>query len=337
MTILQSTTNSNDYTDLVKRSENTIINKKSYLDNKQLDVENSFDYNKPNLTPHNLNEQFPEDEPYQPKQSQGYLSILFSIVQVVILILMMYKCDIASLDINPMIGPYPDALDYWGGKNTYKILNNNEIWRLISPILLHAGLIHLICNVSVQLDAGKKFEREWGSGIWLFVYLTSAVGSCICSCCFMSDQISVGSSGAVMGLFGGKLAELTCQCCETPETNQEIAGRQIRKSQLFGILCTVAIVMAMSFLPYVDWSAHAGGTVFGFCSGLLCFSSWNSTSWYGVFCLIIGVLVNIIAYICSIQYMYSNIEPNRDLEDVCEYYKRFFEDYNCNCQLETIY
>lgn len=145
------------------------------------------------------------------------------------------------------------------------------------------------------------------------------------------------NSGAVMGLFGGKLAELMCRCCEPNKTNLEKAGHQVRKSQFFGILCAVTIVMAMSFLPYVDWSAHAGGTVFGFCSGLMCFSSLDSTNWYGLFCLIIGILMNIIAYICSIQYMYSNIEPNKDLENVCEYYKQFFEDYDCNCQLERNY
>ena len=36
-----------------------------------------------------------------------------------------------------MIGPYPDALDYWGAKNASKILDDNEWWRLITPLFLH--------------------------------------------------------------------------------------------------------------------------------------------------------------------------------------------------------
>lgn len=63
----------------------------------------------------------------------------------------------------------PDVLDYWGGKNALKILKDNEDWRLLTPIFLHAGVIHLFCNVSVQVDILEFFEREWGSFIWLFI------------------------------------------------------------------------------------------------------------------------------------------------------------------------
>lgn len=92
---------------------------------------------------------------YIVKQSRGYLSILFSMTQTMILLIMMVQCGIAPMKMNPMIGPYPDALSYWGGKNSYEILYDGEYWRMVSPILLHAGIIHLICNVAVQLDAGK--------------------------------------------------------------------------------------------------------------------------------------------------------------------------------------
>ena len=36
----------------------------------------------------------------------------------------------------------PDVLDYWGGKNALKILKDNEDWRLLTPIFLHAGVNH---------------------------------------------------------------------------------------------------------------------------------------------------------------------------------------------------
>lgn len=104
-----------------------------------------------------------------------------------------------------MVGPYPDALNYWGGKNAYYILNNYEYWRLVSPIMLHAGVFHLLCNVGVQLDTGAFWEREWGSVIWLIVYLVSAVWGSILSVIVIPNSVGVGSSGAVCGLFGAKL------------------------------------------------------------------------------------------------------------------------------------
>lgn len=51
-----------------------------------------------------------EEEIYIVRQEYGYLSIFFSTVQGIVLALMMWQCGIAPMDINPMVGPYPDAL-----------------------------------------------------------------------------------------------------------------------------------------------------------------------------------------------------------------------------------
>ena len=138
----------------------------------------------------------------------------------------------------------------WGGKNAVNILDDGEFWRLITPILLHAGVIHLLCNIAVQLETGAFFEREWGTANWLTIYLTSAVGSSTLSVICMPNSVSVGSSGAVMGLFGGKLAELICRACESTKTPQARVAASVRKEQLGGTLCAVTLVMAFSFIPY---------------------------------------------------------------------------------------
>lgn len=137
------------------------------------------------------------EEVYIVKQRWGYFSILFSVVQTIILAIMMIQCGVAPLNINPMIGPYPDVLSEWGAKNSVLILDDGDWWRLLTPILLHAGVIHLLCNVAVQLETGAFFEREWGSPIWVTIYLVSAVGSSTLSVIAMPSSISVGSSGTL--------------------------------------------------------------------------------------------------------------------------------------------
>ena len=124
-----------------------------------------------------------------------------------------------------MLGPYPDALSQYGGKNSALILYEGEWWRLITPIQVHAGVIHLICNIAVQLDLGALFEKEWGSLRWLAIYLASAILGSAMSIIFKPDSISVGSSGAIMGLFGAKLSEVLLRRWEPVKTNQQFIGQ----------------------------------------------------------------------------------------------------------------
>eukprot|EP00934_Nitzschia_sp_Nitz4_P005209 Nitzschia sp. Nitz4//scaffold25_size161228//123082//124288//NITZ4_002449-RA/size161228-augustus-gene-0.116-mRNA-1//1//CDS//3329544643//5199//frame0 len=274
-------------------------------------------------------------EVYLVQQRYGYMSLFFSAAQTIILIVMMTECGVAPMNINLMFGPYPDALSEWGAKNAYNILEEDEWWRLVTPILLHAGVIHLLCNIAVQLDTGAFFEREWGSTKWLIIYLSSAVGSSTLSMIFMPEYISVGSSGSVMGLFGAKLAEVICRFCESDRTEQGRIGHQVRKEQCVAASCSVAMVMAFSFVPYVDWSAHLGGLIGGFCVGMILFSLDIVKQVWKLFWLLAGIAMSIVFFTVSIQHMYSGaIDPDDGLKDVCGYYKEFFDDYECNCMRE---
>lgn len=277
-----------------------------------------------------------DDEPevYIVKQKHGYFSYLFSIIQIIVLMVMMIQCGMAPFQINPMIGPYPDALSEWGAKNTVLILEDDEWWRLITPIFLHAGIIHLACNVMVQVDTGAFFEREWGSVNWLIIYLVSAVGSSALSVVAMPDAISVGSSGAVMGLFGGKAAEVVCRCCEKDSTDQDRIGHQVRKEQCAGVMCSVTVVLLFSFIPYVDWAAHLGGVIAGFCVGMIIFAAdLNKAVFSKLFWLVVGISITCVYFIVIFQMMYSgDIETAEELRDVCGYYKQAFDEYECNCQ-----
>ena len=256
---------------------------------------------------------FPAELHY--KQSYAPLSSLFCFVQTIVLAVMMMQCGIAPMNINPMIGPYPDALNYWGAKNSVLIIEDGEWWRLVTPIFLHAGLIHLMGNVMVQLESGNRWEKEWGTPIWIIVYIGSAFGSSILSAIAMPDQISVGSSGAVMGLFGAKFAEIFLLCCERSETRVEKADERSRKEQACEVIGGIILVMAMSFIPYVDWAAHVGGLAAGFVIGLVCFS-FKIRNWFFILIwFVIGVGTTLALFSVALAYMYNMVEANDDLRD----------------------
>lgn len=267
------------------------------------------------------------------KQKYGYCAIGISIIQLFVIAVMMALCEVAPLEVNPMVGPYPDSFSYWGGKNAWLITQQFEIWRVATPVFLHTGVIHLFCNVAIQLETGAFFEREWGSGVWFLIYILSGIGSSVVSCIAAPNTISVGASGALMGLFGAKLGEIfmfSCFCVE------RIGGKPthgLRMEQLSGVLCSVTILCAFSFIPYVDLFGNLGGFAVGFLVGI-CIFSWNID---GIFIKCLWATVGFFSMLCglvySIFYIYTEIEFNAELKDVCNYYRPLYhEGYECTCQ-----
>lgn len=271
---------------------------------------------------------------YKTRQKYGYLSITFSLIQTIILAIMMFECGVAPIRLNIMIGPYPDVLSYWGAKNGALILGDeNEYWRLMTPMLLHAGIIHLVGNISVQLETGVFFEREWGSAVWLIVYLVSTLGASILSTIFMPDSLSVGSSGAVMGIFGAKLSEIFCRACEPNNTFEDRVNHAMRKHQLELSLGGCVIVMLFSFIPFVDWAAHLGGMLAGMAVGLPIFACYIEAMHWRILWFVVGMVILIGGFAFSLQYMYTEVEADEQLADVCGYYQQFYDDYECSCTL----
>ncbi len=76
-----------------------------------------------------------------------------------------------------------------------------QFWRLITPIFIHAGPIHLIFNILWIKDLGSLIESREGSvKLGLMVVIIAAlsnVGQCLASGPFFG-----GMSGVVFGLFG---------------------------------------------------------------------------------------------------------------------------------------
>lgn len=273
---------------------------------------------------------------YVVKQKRGFLSIFFSILQIFILGGMMIQCSIAPLQVNPMVGPYPDALSYWGGKNAYDILYGHEYWRLFTPILLHAGIFHLLCNVAVQLDTGAFFEREWGSLIWLIVYLGSAASGSILSVIVSPNTVGVGSSSSVCGLFGAKLAEALCRSRESTKTSQRELSHAILCEQFGTTLCSVILILLFSFIPFVDWAAHIGGLIGGFFISMMIFSCQIKTIRWKVVMFTFAFVFTMIGFSISILHMIEETKEGvaKEMADVCGYYMEIIEDYQCNCMME---
>jgi membrane associated rhomboid family serine protease len=271
-----------------------------------------------------------EDDLLESKQNIAVVCIAVSAVQFMALITQMSMCGVASIDVNNMIGPYPDAFSEWGGKNAYLMMDEHQYWRLITPVLLHVGVLHLLVNVFCQLETCAYFEREWGSLQWLIIYIVSGVGCVATSCVTSPDEIGVSSSGALMGIFGAKLAQIIGW------TLFDLRNRAyydaVRLDQLGGLMCSISMLSILSFFTYIDWAGQVGGLLTGFLAGMFLFSHpidsavarflWGTTGFLG---LLGGGLA--LSYLLVYE-----IVPDEDLADACSYFRNLYpEDYDCEC------
>jgi rhomboid protease GluP len=141
-------------------------------------------------------------------------------------------------------------IDFGAKENS--LLIAGEWWRLITPIVLHIGMTHLLFNTIALLSIGGTAERIYGSVRFMFIYLTAGVFGSIGSFLF-SPFPSAGASGAIFGCLGA-LLYLVFQ-------NRQLFFKSIGMN----ILVIIGINAGIGFfLPNVDNAGHFGGLIGGF-------------------------------------------------------------------------
>ena len=136
-----------------------------------------------------------------------------------------------------------------------------EIWRLVTPIFLHANLMHLGMNVLMFQFLGLQVANLFGPGRMVLLCLGCGVAGSVASL-VVEPRPSIGASGAVLGLAGVLLA-----------TGIRAWGRLppvVRRHLTTGIGLTVVINVALGlFIPNIDNACHIGGLAAGLVMGSL--------------------------------------------------------------------
>ncbi len=146
------------------------------------------------------------------------------------------------------------------GAKTNALLREGDWFRLVTPIFMHGGLLHLFFNSYVLWSNGPLVEKLYGSARFLLIYLLSGIGGVIGSYVWQEvanhqDAPSVGASGALFGLFG-LLAIFGYRYKEVPASFQ----RALRSSVLPAIVINLIIGFSV---PFIDNGGHIGGLIVG--------------------------------------------------------------------------
>jgi rhomboid protease GluP len=143
----------------------------------------------------------------------------------------------------------------FGVKSNFEI-NQGEIWRLVTPVFLHIGLLHLAFNSYALWIVGPQVEKLYGASRFLLLYVLTGVAGVLASYWYHPLVVSAGASGAIFGLFGVLLVFSFRYRKTIPAFFSKALGK--------GILLTVGINLVIGFMiPQVDNSAHLGGLIAG--------------------------------------------------------------------------
>ncbi len=171
--------------------------------------------------------------------------------------------NIAIYAISNLLSNYNILLSF--GAQINSLIREGEYWRFITPIFLHAGIVHLFMNSYFLYSIGKTVESMYGSAKFVFIYMTAGIIGNIASFVFL-DNWSVGASGALMGMLGA----LLYYGVENPSQFKRYFG--------YNVISTIVINAIFGFTNEgINNYAHFGGLLGGFlASGIVSLGKPNN-------------------------------------------------------------
>jgi len=164
---------------------------------------------------------------------------------------------ILAEESNDLRKPVANLLDV-GALYPPSIALDGEYWRLLTPMFLHAGLIHIAFNSYVLWIFGQQVERTFGSARMLAIFLVTGFLASVASYLFGPiNVVGVGASGAIFGLAGAFIAY-------TYRRRSSFSSNAQLQQALIFVLLNVVLGFV---IEGIDWRAHLGGLVAGVAAG----------------------------------------------------------------------
>lgn len=172
-------------------------------------------------------------------------------------------CCIYGLSNSDFLAPDTRGIS-WGWSDVKKIRNDYQLWRFITPTLLHGHLEHITGNFVGQLFMGTGIEDGIGVVRMIILYFLGGLGGILFSMDVRPYTHGVGASTAIFGLVGFYIAYIF--------SNFFYMGRKRSGQRIFLIFyCSFMILLNLNLGPHsdshVDNWGHLGGLITGILVG----------------------------------------------------------------------
>ena len=202
-------------------------------------------------------------------------------------------------------------LDFGASFSPY--FRRGEYWRLVMPMFLHIGWLHLIVNSYALFILGPILERVYGYGRFTLLYVATGMGSSALSMS-LSRNIAAGASGAIFGIAGAMLVAVYFHRDVIPRRWGRALGR--------GILPFIVVNLIFGFwFRGVDNWGHLGGLLSGMALAALIpppeydLAPWSGSARASQAVIILPVIVVTLAMASTAQHYASSRDVTRLLRE----------------------
>ncbi|HEY5561283.1 MAG TPA: rhomboid family intramembrane serine protease [Clostridiaceae bacterium] len=169
--------------------------------------------------------------------------ILISINVFMFIISAILSQSVMSISTNVLIS--------LGAKVDY-LIASGEVYRLITCMFLHGGLMHIVLNMYALYAIGPLIEKVYGRKAYIILYMLSGILSSLFSFVF-SPSVSIGASGAIFGLMGAVLIYAF--------KYRSQLGRKFLNN--ISMIIAINLAIGITLMSYIDIYAHIGGLIGG--------------------------------------------------------------------------
>jgi rhomboid protease GluP len=142
---------------------------------------------------------------------------------------------------------------YLLGAKINELILAGQLWRLITPVLLHASILHIGFNMYALFIIGPQLERFYGHKRFLLLYLIAGFTGNVLSF-VLSPNPSLGASTSVFGLVAAEAVFIY--------VNRKLFGERAR-GMLVNLGVVILVNLALGLQPGIDNWGHLGGLAGG--------------------------------------------------------------------------
>jgi rhomboid protease GluP len=170
----------------------------------------------------------------------------------------------------PNLTPSVETLLAFGAISS-KLVEQGEIFRMLSAPFLHGSLRHLEADLIALAVVGYSLERRIGRAWLSCIFATGGLAGSVVALLVSGDGVTVGGSGGVMAMITANVVvTFRSSVNDDPESDDKA-----RLRLLMAVMLGVALYpLTQIHFAHIGYGAHLGGAILGIMLGGLLIATW---------------------------------------------------------------